>query len=119
MQTQQKARRWAETRASLGPDGGPPMAEVPTPVPRLHEMARAGEVLLCYHGTRRAPGNRLARQKQGTWKASPDLVEVVQGRDNSAAFVVPGGDQIEQVVGRASIDCGEGLVEQDDPRVLQ
>src|ERR1700710_59207 len=105
MQTRQKAGRWSGSRASLGPDGGGAMAEFPTLVPRFDEMARAGEVLLSHDGTRRPPGNRLARQKKGTWKASPDLVEVVQGRDNSAAFVVPGGDQIEQVVGRAGIDC--------------
>ncbi|GMA77443.1 hypothetical protein GCM10025880_38600 [Methylorubrum aminovorans] len=47
------------------------------------------------------------------------LGEVVQGRDHRAALAVPAADQCEQVGGGALVDAGEGLIEQDDPRVLQ
>ncbi len=46
-------------------------------------------------------------------------VQVMQYRDDRLPFLPPAVQQIQQLVGRALIHGGEGLIQQNDVGVLQ
>src|SRR5438477_3453320 len=46
-------------------------------------------------------------------------IEVVQHRNDRLPFVSPALQQTQQLVGRALIQGGEGLIQQNDVRILQ
>ncbi len=46
-------------------------------------------------------------------------VQIMQHRDDRLPFLPPALQQIQQFIGRALVDGGEGLIQQDDIRILQ
>ena len=66
-----------------------------------------------------APGDRLPRDEQGARKDAPDNLEIVQHGDDGARFLVPAAHQVEEIGGGLGVDRREGLVEQDQRRVLE
>ena len=85
----------------------------------LAHLARAELVFGRQHLRRGSVGDELARQHQCAGEVSPHRVDVVQDGEHRAAFAVPAPHHADQVRHRSRVYGREGLVEQDEPRVLQ
>jgi hypothetical protein len=65
-----------------------------------------------------SPRNHFAREQESVRKGVARKGEIVQNGDNRAALRAPLGDQREEILCRRSVDRAEGLVQQDDPPIL-
>src|ERR1700732_2703440 len=90
-----------------------------TALPQTQRDAGARKIVSRKHKRGASPCDRRARQqkRRGEMQAYP--VQVMQHRDDSLSFRLPTLQQTQKVVGRALIQGGKRLIEQNDVRVLQ
>lgn len=65
-----------------------------------------------------APCHRTAGQEQGFAKVLPHDIEIVDDHHDRALFSVPALDEVDQVGDGSCVDGVEGLIEQDEIRIL-
>src|SRR5438477_838104 len=86
--------------------------------PHMRELPRPGKIFIRQYGGGWAPGDRLAGDEQALREMHAHLLDVMQNRDDGARLSMPAAKNVHEVGGRALIDCGERLIEENDPRIL-
>ena len=88
-------------------------------MPMLGRVPRCLQIVLRQHLPRRPPGTEFPRHQQALREMPKHLIGVVQHGDDGAVFPLPALNHSEEIAGRALIDGGEWLVEENDLWVLE